>query len=744
MALQFTIIGVLLLAAVTAATELPIAKPGCQEDRCGNVSIPYPFGTGEDCYYDPQFLITCNHTFNPPKAFLGKGNLSVTEITLDGKLRLMQYIAKDCYNRAGARTRRNRPWINLPVQGPYVFSDTDNMFVAIGCDTYAVMQGIREDKNDTYMVGCVSKCSNKKYVPNTCSGIGCCQTSLAKGIKYFDVSLSSYNNHTGIWEFNPCSFAFMIEEKRFSFFPSNLSDLEQVSKVPIIVDWSIGRNNCETLEKNKMSNACQGQSKCHDPENGSGYICKCLGGYQGNPYLPNGCQNINECSDPKVAHNCSHTCIDTEGNYTCSCPKGYHGDGRIDGERCIRNRSSVIQVAVGTGVGLISLLMGITWLYWGYNKWKLMKLKEKFFRQNGGLMLEQQLSRREGPVTETAKIFSAEELEKATDKYHESRILGRGGFGTVYKGTLTDGRTVAIKKSKTIDHSQIEQFINEVVVLYQINHRNVVKLLGCCLETEVPLLVYEYVANGTLYDHIHDKSKVSALTWEIRLKIASETAGVLSYLHSAASVPIIHRDVKSTNILLDNSYTAKVSDFGTSRLIPLDQVELSTMVQGTLGYLDPEYLHTSQLTDKSDVYSFGVVLVELLTGMKAISFHKPEGERNLSSYFLCALKEDRLVHILQDCMVNQDNIRQLKEVANIAKKCLRVKGEERPNMKNVAMELEGLRTSAKHPWTNDKSDVEETEYLLGESVETVRSEEMAGTSAGYHSLYLMQSQGDGR
>jgi serine/threonine protein kinase len=161
--------------------------------------------------------------------------------------------------------------------------------------------------------------------------------------------------------------------------------------------------------------------------------------------------------------------------------------------------------------------MGITWLYWGYNKWKLMKLKEKFFRQNGGLMLEQQLSRREGPVTETAKIFSAAELEKATDKYHESRILGRGGFGTVYKGTLTDGRTVAIKKSKTIDHSQIEQFINEVVVLYQINHRNVVKLLGCCLETEVPLLVYEYVANGTLYDHIHDKSKVSAFTWEIRL-----------------------------------------------------------------------------------------------------------------------------------------------------------------------------------------------------------------------------------
>jgi hypothetical protein len=291
MAFQFTITGVL-LAAVTAATQLPIAKPGCQEDRCGNVSIPYPFGTGEDCYYDPQFLITCNHTFNPPKAFLGNGNLSVTEITLDGKLRLMQYIAKDCYNRAGARTTRNIPWINLPVQGPYVFSDTDNMFVAIGCDTYAGLLGIREDTNDTYLVGCISECSNKTVVPNTCSGVGCCQTSIAKGMKYFEVRLSSETNHTGIWEFNPCSFAFMIEKKQFSFFPSNLSDLEQVRKVPIIVDWSIGRNKCETLEKNKMSNACQGQSKCHDPENGSGYICKCLDGYQGNPYLPNGCQSM--------------------------------------------------------------------------------------------------------------------------------------------------------------------------------------------------------------------------------------------------------------------------------------------------------------------------------------------------------------------------------------------------------------------------------------------------------------------
>ena len=383
------------------------------------------------------------------------------------------------------------------------------------------------------------------------------------------------------------------------------------------------------------------------------------------------------------------------------------------------------------------LLLSISWLYWGLKKRKFIKLKEEFFQQNGGLMLQQRLSRQEGS-DETIKIFTAEELEKATNKYDESNIVGRGGYGTVYKGTLTNGRIVAVKKSKMIDKSQIEQFINEVLVLSQINHRNVVKLLGCCLETEVPLLVYELITNGTLFNYIHGERKASTISWEVRLRIATETAGVLSYLHSATSTPIIHRDVKSTNILLDDNYTAKVSDFGASRLVPLDQAQLSTLVQGTLGYLDPEYLLTSQLTEKSDVYSFGVVFVELLTGEKALSFDRSEEERSLAMYFLSSWKDDNLFQVLDKHIVNGENIEQLREAANLAKRCLRLKGDERPTMKEVSMELERIKMMEKHAWIDSK----EKEQLHGESSQAYDNDCSFGfTSASFNSLRVPMNDG---
>ncbi|KAF8377685.1 hypothetical protein HHK36_031069 [Tetracentron sinense] len=363
-------------------------------------------------------------------------------------------------------------------------------------------------------------------------------------------------------------------------------------------------------------------------------------------------------------------------------------------------------VDTGTGLGRLFSLAGNSFLS-GVGKRISIKHKAQFFRNNGEL-LQQRISSRES-IVESIKIFTREELEKATDNYDESLIVGRGGYGTVYKGILPNYNIVAIKKSEVVDKRQIEQFINEVVILSQINHRNVVKFMGCCLETEVPLLIYEFVNNGTLFHHIHDKSHVASLSWESRLRIAAEIAGALAYFHSAASIPIIHRDIKSTNILLDENYRAKVADFGASRLVPLDETHLTTLVQGTLGYMAPEYCHTGQLTEKSDVYSFGVVLMELLTGKKALSYERCEEERNLAMHFVSSMKQNRLLEVLEERVIQEGSPQHLLEIAKLAESCVRLKRDQRPTMKEVAVGLEGLWRIVKYPWAP-----EETEYLLGE------------------------------
>ncbi|KAJ6335761.1 hypothetical protein OIU78_012383 [Salix suchowensis] len=286
MLFQFTLVAAL-LAATLSAQEFPIAKPGCH-DRCGNVTIPYPFGLTEDCYYHVRFLITCNHTFNPPKAFLRESNIDFTEITLEGKLHLEQYIAKDCYNASGP-TDSNTP--SLTLDANFIISDADNIFVSIGCDTVASLSGSLKETgsaDNEYEVGCMSSCNSLKYVPNdTCSGIGCCQTSLAKGVYYIDIAVGSRKNHSGILDFSPCSYAFIIEKNKFNFSTSDLWELQNVDSLPIVVDWSIGNNSCAEVKAN--TSACQGNSTCYDPDNGHGYLCRCMDGYRGNPYLPNGC-----------------------------------------------------------------------------------------------------------------------------------------------------------------------------------------------------------------------------------------------------------------------------------------------------------------------------------------------------------------------------------------------------------------------------------------------------------------------
>ena len=347
-------------------------------------------------------------------------------------------------------------------------------------------------------------------------------------------------------------------------------------------------------------------------------------------------------------------------------------------------------IFVGFGTSLGVLFLPATWvLYKLIKKKNKIKLKKKFFKKNGGLLL-QQLSSTKNNVQNT-KLFNSKELEKATDHFSKDRIIGKGGQGTVYKGMWSDGQIIAIKKCNIVDKASLEHFINEIVILSQINHRNVVKLLGCCLETEVPLLIYEFIPNGTLFQYIHEENEGIRLTWAMRLKIAIEIAGALSYLHSTASLPIYHRDIKSTNILLDEKYRVKVADFGTSKMVKIDQTHVTTLVQGTFGYLDPEYFQTGQFTEKSDVYSFGVVLVELLTGEKPVSSTRSEAGRSLSIYFLHSMEENHLFDILDDRVKKEGDKEEVIIVANLAKRCLHLNGRKRPTMREVAIELQGIR-----------------------------------------------------
>ena len=299
------------------------------------------------------------------------------------------------------------------------------------------------------------------------------------------------------------------------------------------------------------------------------------------------------------------------------------------------------------------------------------------------------------------RIFTGSELKAATNNYAEDMKIGTGGFGAVYKGILETGKLVAIKKALVPGDGDNKEFLNEVIILTQIHHKHIVKLLGCCLETKTPLLVYEYASNGTLGDHLQETSKNGyVMGWDRRLAVATQTAEALSYLHRAASPPILHRDVKAANILLDDNWDAKVGDFGVSRLLPDGDEHISTAVQGTLGYLDPEYFQTLQLTDKSDVYSLGVMLVELITSLKPVDTHHRDPKfSNLALVFIHHIKEGKLEEIIDPRLEIVDNNVSISQeqawrirssilgVASLAHRCLALIGNDRPSMMEVEHEL---------------------------------------------------------
>uniref|UniRef100_A0A6N2N7P3 Protein kinase domain-containing protein n=1 Tax=Salix viminalis TaxID=40686 RepID=A0A6N2N7P3_SALVM len=542
----------MLLMSQLAAAPPPIAKPGCL-DRCGDISIPYPFGIGKDCYMNEWFAIECNET----GAFIILIKMEVLNISATRAAATVKgpIISSNCSGRENG--------VPLNLSGtPFVFSYY-NVFVAVGCNTRALMSGAEQD-----LVGCKSPCSDVES-KNFCRA-------------YPSSILQVFNLTDDNQDREGCKMAFLVNYT--SWFESNISD--PFIWVPAELGWMMDYNIYD------QSVGCRGY---WNESLGSECVC-----YEGIPYRELGCK------------------------------------------------------VIGAVVLALPLLMGIWWLF--VKKWKNIELKKKFFKRNGGLLLQQEL--------------------RAAD----------GGQGTVYKGLLADGRIVAVKKSTVVDEGKLEEFINEVVVLSQINHRNVDKLIGCCLETEVPLLVYEFIPNGNLYKYIHDQNKDFLLSWEMRLLIAFEVAGALSYLNSAASIPIYHRDIKSTNILLDEKYR----DFGSSRSISIEQTHLTTLVQGTFGYLDPEYFQSCQFTEKSDVYSFRVVLVELISGQKPVFSVSQTETRSLATHFIMLMEDNRLFDILDTRVKERCQNEEVILVANLARRCLNLKGKNRPTMREVTSELERI------------------------------------------------------
>ncbi|KAL5794823.1 hypothetical protein ACOSP7_003417 [Xanthoceras sorbifolium] len=293
-----------------------------------------------------------------------------------------------------------------------------------------------------------------------------------------------------------------------------------------------------------------------------------------------------------------------------------------------------------------------------------------------------------------AQTFTFRELATATKNFRQECLIGEGGFGRVYKGKLEKtGQVVAVKQLDRNGLQGNKEFLVEVLMLSLLHHHNLVNLIGYCADGDQRLLVYEYMSMGSLEDHLLDLTpNQKPLDWYTRMKIALGAAKGLEYLHDKANPPVIYRDLKSSNILMDGEFNAKLSDFGLAKLGPVgDKTHVSSRVMGTYGYCAPEYQRTGQLTVKSDVYSFGVVLLELITGRRAIDTTRPTYEQHLVAWAQPVFKDPNSYPTLADPILNGNfPQRGLNQAVAVAAMCLQEEPAVRPLISDVVSALSFL------------------------------------------------------
>ncbi|XP_010525575.1 PREDICTED: probable receptor-like protein kinase At2g42960 [Tarenaya hassleriana] len=285
--------------------------------------------------------------------------------------------------------------------------------------------------------------------------------------------------------------------------------------------------------------------------------------------------------------------------------------------------------------------------------------------------------------------FTLRDLELATNRFAAENVLGEGGYGVVYRGRLVNGTEVAVKKLLNNMGQAEREFQVEVEAIGHVRHKNLVRLLGYCIEGVHRMLVYEYVNNGNLEQWLHGSMRQhGTVTWEARMKIILGTAQALAYLHEAIEPKVVHRDIKASNILIDDNFNAKISDFGLAKLLSSGESHVTTRVMGTFGYVAPEYANTGMLNEKSDIYSFGVLLLEAVTGKEPVDHGRPANEVNLVEWLKMMVGARRTEEVTDPRIETKPSTRALKRILLAALRCVDLEAEKRPKMSQVVRMLE--------------------------------------------------------